>query len=99
MPGGERATLLVVGEILNEPLILRRAGLERLVRHVVVQDDHVPVAEVERVVALVAGAGAITEVIERTISVARVVLMIPERGPGACLVTAPGGLVALVIVL
>src|SRR5437879_10611070 len=89
---GERATLRARGEIGAQPLLLRRA---RGLRDVAVKGDDVPVAQVVAVVALRRIARGRTEVAEIAGGPGRAVLVVAGDRPGARLVPAPGGGVAV----
>ena len=84
-----RARPLQIGA---QPRELRRALTHR---HVRVQRDDVPAAEIERVVPQPGGAGALAEVVEIRRRARRLVFVVAGSRVGARLVTAPGAVVAL----
>jgi len=95
VPHRDRAQLRVRREIVREPLVLRGACREG---DVVVDDDDVPVAEVEAAVALGPRARATAVVIERAVSARAVVLVVPHHRDRAVYEAAPVGRVAVPIV-
>ena len=98
VPGCEDTLPRIGGEIGLEPQVLCRAGTEGDEAAVRVQHDDVPGSEVEAVVAQAPRSHAVAEVVERGIGRAGVVLVIAQGGVGAGLVTAPGRIVAVLVV-
>ena len=92
VPDGERALLRAGGEIGAEPLLLVRTRGHRLV---VVQRDDVPGAQIVAVVTGFLVSGGSPEVAEVTGRPGRRIVMVPDNGPGARLVAAPGGSIAV----
>ena len=92
---GERATLRARGEIGAQPLFLRRA---RGLRDVAVEGDDVPVAQVVAVVALRGIARRRAEIAEVPRRAGRAVLVVAGDRPGARLVPAPRGVVAVGVI-
>ena len=91
MPHCNRALLRARREVRAQPLLLRRAGVHR---HVVVDHDDVPLAQIVAVVALRRVTRRCAEVAEVPGGTRRVVLVVADRRPGAGFVSPPGGVVA-----
>src|SRR5256885_16235204 len=87
MPVGEGAQARVCREVAPEPLLLRRAGIHG---DVAVQDDDVPGAQLEAVIALRGVARRRAEIAVIARRAARVVIVVAGRRLGAGLVAAPG---------
>ena len=92
VPDGGDAARARRGEVLSQPLHLRRS-LRR--QYVAVQRDDVPVADLEAVIAEAALAGVLTEVAVVGAGAGGFVLVIAGCGAGPVPVASPGRLVAL----
>src|SRR5689334_17239894 len=92
MPVSQRAGGWVSGQVGRQPLRLRRfrAGID-----LAIQRDDVPRAKLKAVVTAPFRTGAFAKIIVVARRAGCGVIVIAGRWPGACLVAAPGWIVAI----